>query len=244
MATLLLTAGAAVLTSGAAAWVTTAVGALATVVGGYIDARLFGPGAQKSEGPRLDSLQVQASTEGAPIPEMAGRVRLAGQIIWATKFKEVAKTEKQGGKGGGGGVETTTYSYYANFAVALCEGTIDRIGRIWADGKPLDPKGVTMRVHKGGPDQSPDSLIEGIEGSANTPAYRGTAYVVFENFALAKYGNRIPQLNFEVFRRVSPTDGSGLEDIVEAISVIPGCGERVYDPVIETPGARRRQQHA
>ncbi len=234
MATLLLTAGAAVLTSGAAAWVTTAVGALATVVGGYIDARLFGPGTQKSEGPRLDSLQVQASTEGAPIPEMAGRVRLAGQIIWATKFKEVAQTEKQGGKGGGGGIETTTYSYYANFAVALCEGTIDRIGRIWADGKPLDPKSVTMRVHKGGPDQSPNSLIEGIEGSANTPACRATAYVVFENFALARFGNRIPQLNFEVFRRVSPTDGSGLEDIVESISVIPGCGERVYDPVIET----------
>ena len=104
MATLLLTAGAAALTSGAAAWVTTVVGALATVAGGYIDARLFGPGPQKSEGPRLDSLQVQASTEGAPIPEIAGRVRIAGQIIWATKFKEVAKTEKQGGKGGGGGV--------------------------------------------------------------------------------------------------------------------------------------------
>jgi hypothetical protein len=234
MATLLLTAGAAALTSGAAAWVTTAVGALATIAGGYIDARLFGPGVQKSEGPRLDSLQVQASTEGAPIPEMAGRVRLAGQIIWATKFREVAKTEKQGGKGGGGGVGTTTYSYYANFAVALCEGKIDRIGRIWADGKPLDRKGLILRVHKGGLSQSPDSLIEGIEGSANTPAYRGTAYVVFENFAIAKFGNRIPQLNFEVLRRVSPTDGSGLEDIVEAVTVIPGAGERVYDTVIET----------
>jgi hypothetical protein len=58
------------------------------------------------EGPRLDSLQVQASTEGAAIPEIAGRVRIAGQIIWATKFKEVATTTTQrsgGGKGGGGG---------------------------------------------------------------------------------------------------------------------------------------------
>ncbi|MEX0852249.1 MAG: hypothetical protein WD036_03070 [Bauldia sp.] len=234
MATLLLTAGAAALTSGAAAWVTTVVGALATVAGGYIDARLFGPGPQKSEGPRLDSLQVQASTEGAAIPEIAGRVRIAGQIIWATKFKEVAKTEKQGGKGGGGGVETTTFSYFANFAVGLCEGQIDRIGRIWADGKPLDRKGVTMRIHKGGAGQSPDSLIEGIEGSANAPAYRGTAYVVFENFAIGAFGNRMPQLNFEVFRRVSPTDGSGLEDIVEAITLIPGAGERVYDTVVET----------
>jgi hypothetical protein len=86
-------------------------------------------------------LQVQASTEGAAIPEIAGRVRIAGQIIWATKFKEVATTTTQrsgGGKGGGGGggsVTSTTYSYLANFAVGLCEGPIDRIGRIWVDGK-------------------------------------------------------------------------------------------------------------
>jgi hypothetical protein len=239
MATLLLTVAASALTQGAAAWITTIAGAVATVAGSYIDARLFGPGPQKVEGPRLDSLKVQASTEGAAIPEIAGRVRLAGQIIWATKFKEVAKTETSGGgggKGGGGGatVETTTYTYYASFAVGLCEGQIDRIGRVWADGKQLDMKGVTMRVHRGGAGQSPDSLIEGMEGSANTPAYRGTAYVVFENLEITQFGNRLPQLTFEVFRRVSPSDGSGLEDIIQAITLIPGAGERVYDTVVHT----------
>ena len=82
------------------------------------------------QGPRLDSLQVQASTEGAALPEIAGRVRIAGQVIWATKFKEVATTTTQrssGGKGGGGGggsVTSTTYYYFANFAVGLCEGPI------------------------------------------------------------------------------------------------------------------------
>ncbi|HVX73430.1 MAG TPA: hypothetical protein VHB19_11535, partial [Devosia sp.] len=97
MAALILTVGAAALTEGAAAWVVTAATAAAAVAGSYIDAQLFGPGPQKQEGPRLDNLQVQASTEGAPIPEIAGRVRIAGQIIWATKFKEVAKTETSGG---------------------------------------------------------------------------------------------------------------------------------------------------
>jgi len=245
MATLLLAAGASVLTAGSAAWVATLATAAATVAGSYIDARLFGPGPQKleQEGPRLDNLQVQASTEGAPIPEIAGRVRLSGQIIWATKFREVATTKTQtvgggGGKGGGGGggstVQTTTYTYYANFAVALSEGAIDRIGRIWADGKPLDMSRVTMRVHKGTANQSRDSLIEGIEGTGNTPAYRGTAYVVFENLEITQFGNRLPQLAFEVFRRVSPSDGSGLEDIVQAITLIPGAGERVYDTVVHT----------
>lgn len=244
MATLLLTVGAAALTQGAAAWITAAATAVAGVVGGVIDNRLFGPGPinQQTEGPRLENLQVQASTEGAAIPEIAGRVRLAGQIIWATKFKEVVTTTTQssggGGKGGGGGggttITTTTYSYFANFAVGLCEGSIDRVGRIWADGKPLDMSNVTMRVYRGAADQVPDSLIEGIEGAGNVPAYRGTAYVVFENLAIGTFGNRIPQLNFEVFRRVSPSDGSGIEDIVEAISLIPGSGERAYDTAVQT----------
>src|SRR3990172_7267816 len=135
MATLLLAVGAAVLTEGAAAWVTAAATAVAGVVGSVIDNRLFGPGPinQETQGPRLDNLQVQSSTEGAPLPEIAGRVRIAGQLIWATKFKEVVTTTTHstggGGKGGGGGggstSTTTTYSYFANFAVGLCEGAID-----------------------------------------------------------------------------------------------------------------------
>ena len=247
MATLLLAVGAAVLTEGAAAWVTAAATAVAGVVGSVIDNRLFGPGPinQETQGPRLDNLQVQSSTEGASLPEIAGRVRIAGQLIWATKFKEVVTTTTQstgggGGKGGGGGggggstVTTTTYSYFANFAVGLSEGAIDRVGRIWADGKPLDMSNVTIRVYRGTADQLPDSLIEGIEGSGQVPAYRGTAYVVFENLAIGSFGNRVPQLNFEVFRRVSPGDGSGVEDLVEAISIIPGAGERVYDTFVQT----------
>lgn len=236
MATLLLSIGASALTSGSSAFTIFAAQAAAAVAGSLIDSQLFGPGQQRAQGPRLDNLQVQASTEGAPIPEVAGRMRLAGQIIWATKFKETAKTESSGGGkgGGGGGVETTTFSYSVNFAVGLCEGAIDRVGRIWADGKPLDMTNVTMRVYRGTQDQAPDPLIEGVEGTANTPAYRSTAYVVFENFALEAFGNRIPQLNFEVFRRVSPSDGTGLEDLVSAITVIPGAGERVYDTVISS----------
>lgn len=248
MAALLLTAGAAVLTQGMGLVATLATAA-ATVVGSVIDSRLFGPGPthQQSEGPRLENLQVQSSTEGAPIPEVAGRVRLAGQIIWATRFREVVTTTMQsagggGGKGGGGGggggsgstITTTTYSYFASFAVGISDGPIDRVGRIWADGKPLDMSNVTIRVHRGAADQLPDPLIEGIEGTGNTSAYRGTAYVVFEGLAIGSFGNRIPQLNFEVFRRVSPTDGSGVEDLVRAVSIIPGSGERVYDTVVST----------
>jgi hypothetical protein len=235
MATIVLSAVASAATANASVFVQAAAAVAAAAIGGYIDNQLFGPGAQRREGPRLDSLQVQSSSEGAAIPEIAGRVRLAGQIIWATKFKEVASTESSGGKGGGGGssVETTNYTYFINLAIALCEGEIDRVGRIWADGKPMDLAGVTMRIYRGTDDQEPDSLIEAIEGVGNAPAYRGTAYVVFDNLALERYGNRIPQLTFEVFRRVASLGDEGLESLVKSVTLIPGAGERVYDTVIQ-----------
>src|SRR6478672_7872519 len=122
-------------------------GRLVGAIGGnLIDRALFGGGERHLEGPRLADLDVMASTEGAPVPRVYGRARLAGQVIWATKIEEVISfhSETEGGKGGGNTVttNTTTYSYFANFAVGLCSGPIGRIGRIWADGKPLDLVGL------------------------------------------------------------------------------------------------------
>ncbi|WP_395175173.1 hypothetical protein [Roseibium alexandrii] len=109
--------------------------AAGSLTGNLIDQSLFGGGASRDiEGNRLADLSVQSSSEGASIPKVYGRVRLAGQLIWATNFEEVVTTEEQGGKAGGSrsAATVTTYSYYANFAVGLCEGKIARVGRIWA----------------------------------------------------------------------------------------------------------------
>ena len=199
-----------------------------------------------SEGPRLSDLDVMASTEGAPVPRVYGRARLAGQVIWATQLEEQVTVTSEtttaggggggggkgfGGGGGGGGTSVTTtrtsYSYYGNLAVGLCEGPIGRVLRVWADGKPLDLATVGMRVYTGDDTQTPDPLIVAKEGAA--PAYRGTAYVVFERLPLAAFGNRIPQLSFEVLRPVG-----GLEDMTRAITLIPGATEFGYEPATVT----------
>ncbi len=202
------------------------LGRAAGALAGYtLDQALFGT-RRKVEGPRLSDLEVQGSTEGAPIPRVYGRARLAGQIIWATDFEEVRTTETEGGGGKGGPqVTRTEFSYFANFAVGLCEGAIARIGRIWADGKPLDQAAVTFRVYRGEEAQEADSLIVAKQGDA--PAYRGTAYVVFERMPLADFGNRIPQLSFEVFRPIA-----GIESHVRAVNVIPGSTEFGYDTAV------------
>ncbi|MDP2124882.1 MAG: glycoside hydrolase TIM-barrel-like domain-containing protein, partial [Parvibaculum sp.] len=204
-------------------------GAIGTGLGAYVDAQLFGSSAS-AQGPRLNELHVMASTEGAPIPRLYGRARLAGQVIWATHYKEhVRKRSSSGGKGGGGSsVTVTEYSYSVSFAVALCEGAVTRIGRIWADGKPLSLSGLTWRLHKGDAAQQPDPLIEAVEGTDSAPAYRGTAYIVFENMDVTPFGNRIPQLSFEVFRSLSEIEG-----LVRAVTMIPGAGEFVYDTVAQ-----------
>ena len=132
------------------------------IAGGFIDAELFGAPAEKAEGPRLQDLRVMGSTEGAAIPRVWGRMRVAGQVIWATNFEEVISTRTEGGsKGSGSNPQTkiTEYQYFANFAVALAEGPIARIGRVWADGKEFDVSAVTSRLYQGSEEEEPDSLI-------------------------------------------------------------------------------------
>jgi hypothetical protein len=205
-------------------------GFVGSTIGSVVDSWIISSLAptQRIEGPRLDSLRITASTEGAVIPRVYGRMRMGGNVIWATDFREETKTTTQGGgKGGGGGkVKTTEYLYYASFAVALCEGPITGIGRIWADGKPMDLSGVTWRWYPGDEAQSADPFIAAKMGGANTPAYRGTAYVVFEELPLSTFGNRLPQLSFEVFRPLADPDTA--EGLTRAVTMIPASGEFTY----------------
>lgn len=120
----------------------------------------------------------------------------------------------------------TEFSYSVSLAAALAEGPVTRIGRVWADGKPLALGDLNWRLYKGDGVQAADPLIEAVEGVA--PAYRGIAYVVFEDLDLTPFGNRVPQLSFEVFRALSD-----VENAVRAVTVIPGAGEFVYDTIVE-----------
>ena len=214
----------------------TAVTTAGAYAAGYAQRLIFGPAKRRVEGARLDQLRIQSSEEGAPIMRAYGRVRLAGQIIWAANFKESVSTATQssGGKGGRPAAQTTTrrYQYSLSFAVGLCEGVIDRIGRVWADGKPVDLSAYNIRIYKGEEDQTPDPLIEIIEGADAAPAYRGLAYIVFEDLPLEKFGNRIPQLSFEIERSLKDTDANALENSLTAVSLIPGSGEFVLGSTI------------
>lgn len=187
-------------------------------------------------GPRLGDSRVLTSTFGAPIPKPYGTARIAGNVIWEAPIRErkhkrtnTATTVTEGGKGGGGSSTSTTsqttitYTYDVDVAIAICEGPVKGVRRIWADGSliynvasgasiasAVRSAGIarSISIYLGDETQEADPIIEGHEGVGNVPAHRGLVYIVFNNFQLGDYGNRIPQLEFEVY--TGGTEGSVL----------------------------------
>jgi hypothetical protein len=172
-------------------------GAIGALAGQAVDSVIIG--SPSREGPRLKELAITTSSYGAAIARPYGRLRMPGTIVWSTDLAE--SSDSSGG--GKGSPEVTTYAYSVSCAVALASRPIGGVGRIWADGNLLrgaggDLKvGGTMRFYDGHGDQPADPLIA--SAHADTPAFRHTAYVVFEDLQLAEFGNRIPALTFEVF---------------------------------------------
>ncbi|MEP2921005.1 MAG: glycoside hydrolase TIM-barrel-like domain-containing protein [Sulfitobacter sp.] len=201
--------------------------AVGATLGRVVDQKILGSGAQAVETGKVDRFRLTSAGEGDPMPQVYGRMRLGGQIIWTSDFTEVTNTSG-GGKGSSSQPKTTEYSYSVNLAIALCEGEIIRVGRVWADGEEIAPDDLNLTVYTGSMDQEPDPLMEAIEGTGLVPAYRGTAYVVIEALALQGFGNRIPQLTFEVIRpeqRGTQGASHALSYGVQGVALIPGTGE-------------------
>ena len=198
------------------------IGALA---GSSIDAAIGAQIGDFRQAPsRLNSLKVQSSQDGAPIPIVYGKMRIVGQLIWASSFKETTVKRQVGGKGG----QKVKENYYSiSFALGLCEGPIAGIGQIWINGEKADLSRFEHRIYKGGENQERDSLIEAILGIENTPNYKGLAYIVFEDLPLAEFGDRIPQMAFEIFARPD-SQIPALADLIESVCLIPGAGEFCY----------------
>ncbi|WP_300029421.1 glycoside hydrolase TIM-barrel-like domain-containing protein [uncultured Roseobacter sp.] len=238
MATIVLSAAGSALGAslgGTVAGLSTAVigRAVGATLGRVIDQKLIGQGSDAIETGRVDRFRLFSASEGEPLSQVYGRMRLGGQVIWASDFTEIVSVS--GGGGGGKGVggtppqpKTRSYSYTVNLAVAICEGEITRVGRIWADGEEIAPDDLNLRVYKGGADQLPDPVMEAIEGTGMVPAYRGTAYVVFENLSLERFGNRVPQFSFEVSRPEQTQEADAafaLTHGIRSVALMPGTGE-------------------
>ncbi|WP_209425709.1 glycoside hydrolase/phage tail family protein [Pararhodobacter sp. SW119] len=216
--------------------------AVGATVGRVIDQRLLGLGSRSVDHSRVDRLRITGAGEGVALPRLWGRMRLAGHVIWASNFEEHAGRSRRT-KGGLGPRVSEGARYTVSLAIALCEGQITGLGRVWADGEEIDRDTLNLRLYPGTSDQLPDPKIEAIEGAGRAPAYRGTAYVVMEDLDLGPFGNRIPGFSFEVMRAAQAPDQTTLQQAVRAVAWMPGSGEYALatDPVDTDDGLGARR---
>lgn len=201
--------------------------AVGATLGRVIDERLLGSGSAPVETGKVDRFRLTHAGDGMPVAQVYGRCRVGGQVIWASDFRE-DRTTSGGGKGAPSKPKTTEYSYSVSLAIALCEGEILSVGRVWADGEEVARDDLNLRIYTGTRDQLPDPVIEAVEGAGTVPAYRGTAYVVMEDLALGPFGNRVPQFSFEVVRagqQDAPDFADDPAQAVRGVALIPGTGE-------------------
>lgn len=110
--------------------------AVGAALGGWIDAKTnyLGLGPKQEPSGRMSSL-VQSASEGSPVNYCLGpENRLTGTIIWGSDLLESTSEEDVGGKGGGPQGQEK-YVYHVHLAIAICEGEIQSVEKIWADGK-------------------------------------------------------------------------------------------------------------
>ncbi|WP_050929406.1 baseplate multidomain protein megatron [Aestuariivita boseongensis] len=233
MATLLLSAAGAAIGGSIGGTVlglsSVAIGrAVGATIGKAIDQRLLGSGSDPVEVGRVDRFRLTGASEGTAIARSFGRVRLGGQVIWASDFLETVATSGGGGKGRPPQPQVTQFSYTVSLAIALCEGEISSVSRVWADGEEVSLRDLNMTVYTGSDDQLPDPLMEAVEGAGQVPAYRGTAYVVMEAVDLGRFGNRVPQFSFEITRPISAEAEEAATSMphgVKGVALVPGTGE-------------------
>jgi Putative phage tail protein len=197
------------------------LGGIGGYIGGQIDNALFGSGA--AGGARLDNLKIQDSTYGKSIPIIYGNVRVAGNIIWASDLIETLSNDAASGKGGSSSTSATHATYAVDCAIAMGMNETT-IRTIWADSKIIYENGawkssvvMDAEFYTGTNTQNPSPLMESYLGAGNVPSYRGLSYIVLHRLQLAHFGNRIPNLTFEVFPANTPLAPNFLGEINPAL---------------------------
>ena len=213
---------------------------------------LFSVDLPDQEGERLDDLSSSPIGYGKPINFVKGLKRVSCTLIHQFPLVETVHEEEveSGGKGGSSSYTNTTYTYSATFAVMICAQRIKGIRRIWLNSKLFYENRPFMsgdiaetkqaaesvfNIYHGTDDQPVDPILQSKFG-ARTPAYRGRAYIVFNNLQLAELGNRVPMVDVEVVESGTGSTSNTpipyplyLRDLVGDICVRSGIPESRVD---------------
>ena len=155
---------------------------------------------------RAEALQLQSSAQGVTIPVVHGTTRIAGNLVDYQNFQAIAHTTTQssGGKGGAPKMSNTTYTYTVSLVMALCEGPVSSVSKIWRGKQTYaSPAAIGGTLLAGALGQAIWSPLTYLSGGAHALGYSGLACLAAENYDLGASA-QVENHNFEV---VTPSAG-------------------------------------
>lgn len=205
--------------------------AIGAAVGGYIGG-VIDP--TEIFGPRLSDAITQTARDGVPRAYGYGTFPCAGNLIWCSDLRERKKTE--GGKGST--TETTTYTYFRSYAIAVCEGP--------ADGSGIAGYRIIKRNGKVVYDTRTDAELTSLGYSANEISETRAAQAKFTENARFYYGisdqepdptiqaekgvDDVPGYSYTAYMVVTDDDVTELRGAVPQYEfVVSVCGTRTDD---------------
>lgn len=159
---------------------------------------------------KISAFEVSTAQYGSTVPEVIGTTRISPNVIYWDDFtSHEHKTSQKSGKGGHSKTTQITYTYTVAVILALCEGPVSGIGKIWKDKNiyqyPNEELGLTL--FSGTSDQKPWAYVTGKHPN-KALAYSGLAYMAGV-IDLGDAGS-MPQYNFEVKGKLLDT-GDGVD---------------------------------
>lgn len=158
----------------------------------------------------IADFQINTASYGEVVPEILGTTRVSGNIIDYEDFTaHEHKTTTRTGKGGGSKHTDISYTYTVAAAIALCEGPIAGIGKVWKDKEVYQypNESIQLTLFNGAVAQAPWPYMSSKHPDKALP-YSGLAYMA----GVVDLGDRgsLPQYNFEVYGKLRDT-GDGVD---------------------------------
>lgn len=158
----------------------------------------------------IADFQINTASYGEVVPEILGTTRVSGNIIDYEDFTaHEHKTTTRTGKGGGSKHTDISYTYTVAAAIALCEGPIAGVGKVWKDKEVYQypNENIQLTLFNGAVAQAPWPYMSSKHPDKALP-YSGLAYMA----GVVDLGDRgsLPQYNFEVYGKLRDT-GDGVD---------------------------------
>lgn len=195
---------------------------------------LFRGKSTTSRADMIADFQINTASYGEVVPEILGTTRVSGNIIDYDDFTaHEHKSTTKAGKGGGAKHTNITYTYSVAAAIALCEGPIAGIGKVWRDKEAYEypNEKIELTLFNGDIAQAPWPYMLSKHPEKALP-YSGLAYMA----GVVDLGERgsLPQYNFEVYGKLRDTgDGTDVNPADYIEHVLQSVGADVQIEGIE-----------